>query len=185
MLLVFGIIILIGISVGGECLLNGREVGFKRCIFSLNFFKKLIIEIVVSVLLLMAVNYDYLVILNMTWYKLLIFVGISLAVVSVSVCLSLLKRRSGAEKILWMAIICLVCVISAEVFAFNSRAIQSHEYNTLDLNNFGKISASSSSAGGKYHINKGKVAVFESENILVDFQNLYLDISPLCECLIS
>ena len=177
MLLAFGIIFLIGLAVGGEFLLNGRGVGFKRCIFSLNFGKKLIIEVVVSLILLMAVNYDYFVILNMTWYKLLILAGISVAAVALSICLSLLKRRVGMEKLAWMALICLICVISAEVFAFNSRAIQSHEYNSLDLNRFGKISASSSSADGKYHINKGKVAVFESENILIDFQNLYLDIT--------
>ena len=97
MLLAFGIIFLIGLAVGGEFLLNGRGVGFKRCIFSLNFGKKLIIEVVVSLILLMAVNYDYFVILNMTWYKLLILAGISVAVVALSICLSLLKRRVGME----------------------------------------------------------------------------------------
>ena len=177
MLLAFGIILLIGLAIGGEYLLRGKEVGFKRCILSLSFAKRLAIELAAAILLFSAVNYDYFAILNMTWYKLIVFAGISLIVVTVSVCLSLLKGKKDGEKILLMAIICLICVISAEALVFNSRAIESHEYTPLDLVKFGKITASGTNEDGSYHIGKGKSAKFEAQELLLDFQNLFLDIS--------
>ena len=59
MLLALGVFLIIGFAVGGEYLLNRRDFEFKRCIFSLNFAKRLIIDLIVSVLLFMAVNYDF------------------------------------------------------------------------------------------------------------------------------
>ena len=55
MLLVIGILLIIGFAVGGEYLLYRREFQLKTCIFCLDFAKKLIIDLVTSVLLFMAI----------------------------------------------------------------------------------------------------------------------------------
>ncbi|MBE6707350.1 MAG: hypothetical protein E7577_06895 [Ruminococcaceae bacterium] len=175
MLSAFAIILIIGLAVGGDFLTFGGKFEFKRCIFSLRFLKKLIFQSVVSILLFMAVYHDYFVILNMSWYKLLMLGGIAIGVVLVSVLFTALKD-SKSSKIWYAAIICLVCVVAAETFLFNSRAIQSHEYDRVEVLSLGNITSSGKGENGSYHINKGKTAVFEVTDISSEIKNLHLDI---------
>ena len=181
MLLAFALIFAVGLAVGGEYLLCGRDLGIKRCVLRLQFAKKLIFELIAVIILFMAVNYDYFAILNMTWYRLLVFVGIALCVILVSTCLSAMKSKPDASKTWWIALICFICVISSEIFIFNSRAVQSREYEPLELMSQGEIEVSSKKNDGGYHIKKGTAATFEVTDIAVDIKNIFLDLIMLNE----
>lgn len=176
MLLALGIVLIIGFSVGAEYLLNGRALGFKRCILSLGFVKKLSIELVASLLLFSAINYDYFAILGITWYKLLIFFTVGIVSVAVTSILSALKGAEGSKKKICVALLFLVCIISSEALVFNSRAIQSYEYEKIDLLPSGEIEASKELGDDFYLIDKNKTAVFEVEGIDAEIKNIFLDI---------
>ena len=176
MLLVLGIILIIGLAVGGEYLLCRQDFEFKRNILSLNFAKKLIIDLVLAVLLLMAVNYDFFAVLNMTWYKLFIFIGIGLCIVIISMFFAVFKTKKDIGKIFWAAWICLFCVFASEIFVFNSRAIQSHEYECVELKPLGGVIASGKLENDLYQINKNTSARFEATNISLDIKNIFVGI---------
>lgn len=176
MLLALGIILITGLAIGGEYLSDNKNFEFKRSILSLDFAKKLIIELVASVLLLMAVNYDFFAVINMTWYKLLVFVGIGLCVVLIAVFFAIFRSKKDMGKILWAAWICIFCVIASEIFVFNSRAIQSHEYEDRELKHLGKVVASEQVKGDIYKINEKTSAKFEVTDISIDIKNLYVGI---------
>ena len=175
MLLAFGIILIFGLAVGGELLVSGGKVSFKGAILSLGFLKRFIFQLVASILIFMAVDHDYFAVFNLTWYKLLVLGGIALGVVLVSVLFSAVKT-SKSSKIWYVALICLTCALASETLLFNSRAIQSHEYERVDVLSSGKVSASSRGEDGSYHINKGKTATFETTDISVEIKNIYLNI---------
>ncbi len=177
MLLALAIVIFIGLAVGGECVFRGRGRGFKACIFSLSFLKKFLFEFIATAVLFLAIHYDYFAIFNMTWFKLLIFCCIGLGVVLIVACFSSFKRASLESKAWWAALVCIACVLFSEIFIFNSRAIQSHEYEQLELLPMGEVTASSMRADGGHHISKGKTATFEVVDISTEIKNLYLDIS--------
>ncbi len=176
MLLALGIILIIGLAIGGEYLLDRQNFKFKRNILSFAFAKKLIIDLSASVILLMAVNYDFLAVLNMTWYKLLIFVGIGLCVVLISVLFVIFKSKKDMGKVLFAAWICLFCVFASEIFIFNSRAIQSHEYKEIELKHLGNVSFSEKVDGDVYHISEKTSARFEVTDISLDIKNLFVGI---------
>lgn len=176
MLLALGIILIIGLTVGGEYLLDRQNFKFKRNILSLDFAKKLIIDLAASIILFMAVNYDFFAVLNMTWYKLLIFVAIGLCVVLITVLFLIFRSKKDMGKIMWAAWICLFCVFASEIFIFNSRAIQSHEYNEVELKHLGKVSFSEKVEGDIYHISEKTSARFEVTDISLDIKNLFVGI---------
>ncbi len=176
MLLALGIVLIIGLAIGGEYLLDKKDFEFKRSILSLNFAKKLIIDLLASVILLMAVNYDFFAVLNMTWYKLLVFVGIGLCVVLISVFFAIFRSKKDMGKILWAAWICIFCVLASEIFVFNSRAIQSHEYEDVELKHLGKVVASEQVKGDIYKINEKTSAKFEVMDISLDIKNLFIGV---------
>ena len=175
MLLAFAIILIFGLSLGGEYLTSKGKFSFKGSILTWGYLKTFVFQLVASILLFMAVDHDYFTILNMTWYKLFVLCGIALGVVLVSVLFDAL-RSSKSSKIWWVALICLILAISSESLLFNSRAIQSKEYETVDVLSLGKISASSKGNNGGYHIEKGKTASFETTDISVEIKNIYLNI---------
>lgn len=175
MLLAFGIILIFGLAVGGELLVSGGKVSFKGAVLSLGFLKRFIFQLVASILIFMAVDHDYFAIFNVTWYKLLVLGGIALCVVLLSVLFTALKA-SKSSKIWYVALICLICALASETLLFNSRAIQSHEYEKVDVLSSGNVGASSRGEDGSYHINKGKTATFETTDISLEIKNLYLNI---------
>ena len=177
MLLALAIIIFCALASGGEYLTRAKGRSFKACILCLSFLKKFLFELVATVVLFLAVNYDYFAIFNMTWYKLLVFGGIGLCVVLIAMCLSAFKKTTLESKAWWAALICFVCVLSSEVFIFNSRSIQSHEYEKLELLPQGEVMASSQRSDGSHHISKGKAATFEVVDFSSEIKNIYLDIS--------
>ena len=176
MLLALGIILIIGLAIGGEYLLDRENFKFKRNIMSFAFAKKLIMDLLTSAILLMAVNYDFFAVLDMTWYKLLIFVGIGLCVVLISVFFVIFKSKKDMGKVLFAAWICLFCVLASEIFIFNSRAIQSYEYQEVELKHLGKVSYSEKVDGDVYHINEKTSARFEATDISLDIKNLFVGI---------
>ncbi len=176
MLLALGIILIIGLAIGAEYPLDRENFKFKQNILSWCFGKKLVIDLIASIILFSAVNYDFFAVLNVTWYKLLIFIGIGLCVVLISVLFTIFKSKRGTGKILWAACICLFCVLASETFVFNSRAIQSHEYKEIEFKHLGKVVASEQVEGDIYQINKNTSARFEVTDISVDIKNLFVGI---------
>ena len=176
MLLALGIIFIIGLSVGAERLCCGRTLGFKKCIVSWRFVKGAAVELFVSILLFSAIHYDYFAVLNMTWYKLCILAAVGLVTVAVSKMLGAVKREKGSKRAAWIALLVVVCVISSELLVFNSRAIQSREYEQVDLLSAGKIEASAKKDNGSYVIEKNGNAVFEVMGIACEIKNIFLDI---------
>ncbi len=179
MLSALGIILIIGLAIGGEYLFEGKKFTFKRNIISWSFGKKLIIDLIASIILFSAVNYDFFAVLNVTWYKLLIFVGIGLCVVLISVFLAIFRSKKDLGKIFWAACICLLCVLASEIFVFNSRSIQSHEYNEIEFKHLGKVVASEQVKEDIYQINKNTSARFEVTDISVDIKNLFVGIGMI------
>lgn len=177
MLLALGVFLIIGFAVGGEYLLNRRDFEFKRCIFSLNFAKRLIIDLIVSVLLFMAVNYDFFAVINMTAYKFLIFLAVGVFVVLLSVFFTACKGKIGAKRMLWVAWICLFCVLASEILIFNSRAIQSYEYEQTELKDLGKVTASEHIEGDLYAVNEKTTAKFEVTDISLNIKNLFIGVA--------
>lgn len=176
MLLALSIILITGLAIGAEYLLDRQNFKFKQNILNWAFAKKLITDLVASILLFSAVNYDFFAVLNVTWYKLLIFVGIGLCVVLVSVFFTIFRSKKDTGKILWAACICLFCVFVSEIFVFNSRAIQSYEYDAIEFKHLGKVVASEQVEGDLYRINKNTSAKFEVTDISVDIKNLFVGI---------
>ena len=176
MLLALGIILIIGLAIGGEYLLWRKDFEFKRCIMSLNFAKKVIIDVVASVVLLMAVNYDFFAVLNMTWYKLLVFVGIGLCILLITVFFAIFRNKKDMSKIMWAAWICLFCVLVSEIFVFNSRAIQSHEYDEVEFKHLGNVVASDQLEDDLYQIKENTSAKFEVTDISVEIKNIFVGI---------
>lgn len=177
MLLALAIFIFTCLTAGEECLLRGRELGLKRSILRLGFAKKFAIQLLAVIVLFSAINYNFFAILNMSWYKLLVFFGISLCITLISLCLSRSKKGEEASRVWWAALICIICVLSSEIFIFNSRAIQSHEYETLELLSKGQVSASEKTGNNSYHIEKGTTAKFEVTDFSTEIKNIFIDIT--------
>ena len=177
MLLALAILIFCGLAVGGEYLARGRRLGFRQSILCPSFIKKFFIELVAVIVLFSAINYDFFAILNMSAYKLLVFFGISLCAVTISLCVLALEKGREESKPWWVALVCIICVLSSEIFIFNSRAIQSYEYERVDILSDANISASEKTGNYSYHLEKGTTAKFELTDFSAEIKNIFIDLT--------
>lgn len=169
-------LIIIALTVGGEILLCRRSMSIKACILRLDTLKRCGINLLLSTLLFMAVNYDFFVVLNMSGYRFFIFAAISLFVVLFGITIQKFRSISGGSKVVWAAWICLFCVLFCELFIFNSRAIQSHEYKAVELKGQGSVVATEEVKDSLYRVEKNTTLVFEVTDISIDVQNLFIGV---------
>lgn len=160
-----------------EYLLSGRQLSLRRCIRSGDFWRRGIIGIITEVFIFSAVNYDFFAILNLSVYKFFIFLAIAISVSVIGFMISLCRRVTGMQKVGYITLSILLCILACEFFIFNSRSIQSHEYVSDDFSDIGTISGCENVFDKSYSLEKGKSATFEVKDIDVEIKNLYVGVT--------
>lgn len=172
--MLFIFVIIFGLTLAREFVLDIEHFSIKKCIKAWRFWRVYLINSALSVFIFSAVNYDYFAILKFSIFRFFIFFAISVCVTAVGAVISYSRRTSGVGRVCTVMLICMLCAVVSEIFIFNSRAIQSHEYSSVELLDKGETNLDDPIFGDTYELSAGSSVKFAVDGISIDIKNIYV-----------
>lgn len=172
--MLFNFVIILGLTLVEEFILDIEGFSIKGSFRRLKFWRSYLINAALSVFIFSAVNYDFFAIFNFSIFRFFIFFAISVGVAAIGTVIIYSRRTSGIGRVCTVMLICMLCAVMSEVFVFNSRAIQSHEYTEAELLDKGNTDLGDPVFGDTYDLAEGQTVTFEVKGISLDIKNLYI-----------
>ena len=164
-------------SLLAEVVATYRCFDMKKILISKRFYLLTAVNIILSVAIFSAVYTDFFALFGeITLKKFFVYLAVSATVTLSISLLSFHKRLDGARKIAVGLIVCLVLTLFAELFVYNSRAIESAEYRRISVLAGGEILGGQENGDGSYTLDrKGGNLIFELKGFGSEVRNIYVD----------